>query len=63
MTFLSLVAMSELLSLTHCGRTTHICVDNLTIIGSDNGLSPGRESQTSLQSLQGPSQYEYVVLP
>ena len=20
----------------------HICVDNLTIIGSDNGLSPGR---------------------
>ena len=21
---------------------THICVDNLTIIGSDNGLSPGR---------------------
>ena len=23
-------------------RVTHICVDNLTIIGSDNGLSPGR---------------------
>ena len=21
---------------------THICVSNLTIIGSDNGLSPGR---------------------
>ena len=21
---------------------THICVENLTIIGSDNGLSPGR---------------------
>ena len=21
---------------------THICVDNLTIIGSNNGLSPGR---------------------
>ena len=21
---------------------THICVDNLTILGSDNGLSPGR---------------------
>ena len=21
---------------------THICVGNLTIIGSDNGLSPGR---------------------
>ena len=29
-------------SLTHWGRVTHICVDNLTIIGSDNGLSPGR---------------------
>ena len=28
--------------LTHCGRVTHICVGNLTIIGSDNGLSPGR---------------------
>ena len=28
--------------LTHCGRVTHICVSKLTIIGSDNGLSPGR---------------------
>ena len=28
--------------LTHWGRVTHICVDNLNIIGSDNGLSPGR---------------------
>ena len=28
--------------LTHWGRVTHICVRNLTIIGSDNGLSPGR---------------------
>ena len=27
---------------THLGRVTHICVGNLTIIGSDNGLSPGR---------------------
>ena len=26
---------------THWGRVTHICVANLTIIGSDNGLSPG----------------------
>ena len=24
------------------GRVTHICVSKLTIIGSDNGLSPGR---------------------
>ena len=29
-------------SLTHWGRVTHICVGYLTIIGSDNGLSPGR---------------------
>ena len=26
----------------HWGRVTHICVSKLTIIGSDNGLSPGR---------------------
>ena len=29
-------------TLTHWGRVTHICVNKLTIIGSDNGLSPGR---------------------
>ena len=28
--------------LTHWGRVTHICVSKLTIIGSDNGLAPGR---------------------
>ena len=28
--------------LIHWGRATQICVGNLTIIGSDNGLSPGR---------------------
>ena len=28
--------------LTHWGRVTHICVNKLTTIGSDNGLSPGR---------------------
>ena len=27
---------------THWGRVTHMCVSKLTIIGSDNGLSPGR---------------------
>ena len=32
----------QFLWLTHWGRVTHICVDKLTIIGSDNGLSPGR---------------------
>ena len=29
-------------SLTHWRRATHICVSKLTIIASDNGLSPGR---------------------
>ena len=33
---------SEITLLTHWGRVTHICVGNLTIIGSDNGLSPSR---------------------
>ena len=31
-----------LIYLTHWGRVMHICVGNLTITGSDNGLSPGR---------------------
>ena len=29
-------------TLTHWGRVTHIRVGNLTIIGPDNGLSPGQ---------------------
>ena len=29
-------------ALTHWGRVTHTCVNKLTTIGSDNGLSPGR---------------------
>ena len=33
---------TALLYLTHWGRVTHICVGKQTIIGSDNGLSPGR---------------------
>ena len=28
--------------LAHWGRETHICIGNLAIIGSDNGLSPGQ---------------------
>ena len=28
--------------LSHWGRMTHICAGNLAIIGSDNGLLPGR---------------------
>ena len=32
----------QICGLTHWGRVTQICVSKLTIIGSDNGLSPGR---------------------
>ena len=32
----------QLVDVSHWGRVTHICVGKLTIIGSDNGLSPGR---------------------
>ena len=32
----------RIVSLTHWGRVTHICVSKLTITGSDNGLSPDR---------------------
>ena len=28
--------------LTHWGRVTHMCVNKITVIGWDNGLSPGR---------------------
>ena len=35
-------SLRTLHSLTHWGRMTHICVSKLTIIGSDNGLSPDR---------------------
>ena len=37
-----LLKLNWLVVLTHWGRVTHICVGKLTIIGSDNGLSPGR---------------------
>ena len=30
------------MQLTHWGRVTHICVSKLSILGSDDGLSPGR---------------------
>ena len=41
-TLLNLVfSFPNMVVLTHWGRATHICVGNLTIIGSDNGLSPG----------------------
>ena len=33
--------IDALLQLSHWGRVMHICIRKLTIIGSDNGLSPG----------------------
>ena len=38
----SCICVSVVNLLTHWGWVTNICVGNLTIIGSDNGLSPGR---------------------
>ena len=38
--------------LTRWGRVTHICVGKLTIIGSDNGLSPGRR-EAIIQTNEG----------
>ena len=36
------MVFSDCPRLTHWGRATHICVSKLTIIASENGLSPGR---------------------
>ena len=38
----SLSDLQCVVGLTHWGRVTHTCVGKLTIIGSDDGLSPGR---------------------
>ena len=42
MTFIWVQFLKRYLLLTHWGRVMHICVSKQTIIGSDNGLSPGR---------------------
>ena len=39
---LNIVSAVVISQLTHWGRVRHICVSKLAIIGSDNGLSPGR---------------------
>ena len=36
------ISSMKISHLTHWGQVTHICVGNLTFIGSDNGLSPDR---------------------
>ena len=33
--------LTNVMGLTHWGRAMHICVNEIIIIGSDNGLSPG----------------------
>ena len=38
----NLIPNHNIQRLTHWGRVTHICISKQTIIGSDNGLSPGR---------------------
>ena len=49
--------------LSHWGRVMHICVSELTIIGSDNGLTPGRRQAIIWPnvwiSLIGPSGTNY----
>ena len=37
-----LSAAIKLSDLTHWGRVTHVCLSKLTVVVSDNGLSPGR---------------------
>ena len=46
--------------LTHWGRVTHICVSKLTIIGSDNGLAPGRR-QTIIWTNDGTNFSEILI--
>ena len=51
------IALRREESITHWGRVTHICVGNLTIIGPNNGLSPGRRQAiiwTNMILLIGP---------
>ena len=54
--------------LTHWYRVTHTCVNDITSIGSDNGLSPGRRqaiiktnAEISLISLLGTNFSEFLV--
>ena len=42
MIWTGVATLFAILVLTHWGRVTHRCVSKLTIIDSDNGLSPGR---------------------
>ena len=46
--------MTLFTDLTHWNRVTDICVGNLTIIGSDYGLSPGRRQANAGMLFIGP---------
>ena len=52
--------------LTYWGRVTHICVSKLTIISSDNGLSPGRRHAIIWTNagilLSGPSGTNFIEI-
>ena len=52
--------------LTHWGRVMHICVVELTVIGSDDGLSPGRRQAIIWTdvgiSLTGPLGTNFIVI-
>ena len=43
---ISYESVSSCVTETHWGRLTHICIGELTIIGSDDGLSPGWRQAT-----------------
>ena len=48
-------------ALTHWGRVTHICVDNLSTIGAENGLSTGRHQAVNwTPPMQLQSKFKYI---
>ena len=44
--------------LTHRGRVTHVCVSKITIIGSDDAMSPDRR-----QSIIWPNAHTLLIWP
>ena len=49
--YLKFIFMKPYPSLTHWGRVMHVCVSNLTITGSDNGLAPTRRQAITWTSV------------
>ena len=54
---LSKLKLLVMIILTHWGWLTHICISELTTIGSDNGLSPGQR-QAIIWKNAGEFQFE-----